>query len=289
MAFGFDDALAVGGGLASLLGGGGGKAQRQADAYRNQSENFLKRQNGVLGDIRGLRDSSMNAYTDFAPDALSSLRGYADYLGQDPWTDERNSAYLNNATEGIDADYARGVTNSVAQNALAGTPQSSRTAGDIYSLTNNRNAVFGKARNDRANFQAGDRERRLAQLASVLGGARSGFLNETQGGNQDLYSGYGAQSSAYGNLAGGAQGRADAAGGAQAGLYGGLASYLPGLLNGNKAEATKPVPSLYGVTPFNPAGSNPGWQDDLMQRQRQMSLSRMPNFGTNPVKPIGSY
>lgn len=243
MAFGWDDALAVG---LSLFGGG-----KKGPNYSgvNPYEYGI---NAIGGDYARLGGQGA---ANFALDnaSLRKARGkYAEYLGSDPYTDPYSAAVLARSTAGTTNAFTNAsndLTRSLAARGVA--PGGSVGAGALTALNGMRANTVAGAQSDLGYRQIADHERRLGALDQLYAGAAGGDL-------QQAYSGYSGAEGAYSRDAGIKIDEANGGAASQNTDMSGLGEGLSGVDWGGLFKKRKKQGGATGVSDWLTTGNNSG-------------------------------
>ena len=163
---------ATGTGLGSIIGLFSGNNSGQT-SY-SDAGTAMSNLTGLAGQYD---QTGLDALGDYGADEAgyqTALKNYATYLGEDPYTDSTNAAYINNATKGLSNAYNTAQSSLTSNLAARGIdPDSSIAAGAEAGLAASQAGAVAGAENSLQNAQIANTGARMSGLLSLMGGASS--------------------------------------------------------------------------------------------------------------------
>jgi len=160
----------------SLLGGLFGKKRRNPYAGQQaQAYGRLGQQGARYGQMAQQAQGGLDRYD---PQYRQGVDEYADYLRRDPYTDQRSTAALSQATAGSAAAYQSAQARLQASLAGRGMESSSLASGGLAGIEAGRAATMAGAQNDLAFRKIDEEGQRKQMLLQLLSGARGRYQGE---------------------------------------------------------------------------------------------------------------
>ncbi len=229
--------------------------KKPRNPFRAEMDQQTQTLSGVAGQYGGMAKTAQNRYNTFRPQADAALGDYADYLKQDPFTDQVSTQVLGRATAGTNTAYDAAKSNlaaSMARRGLSG--DSSAQVGGDAAIETARAGDFSRAENDLALRRLDTRRSNLSTLTGLLGGQaeneRGNAIDATgrqagvSGSLLDYYAGQNREANADN----------DAAYGNTMSTISGLGSLAGGMAGGG-GRAQNPFRT--GTPPFTPEQDDP--------------------------------
>ena len=241
------------------LSNNGAADRRLASTYAGDANSALRNQGAVANQLGTFAQGDTAAYNQFAPQARAATQGEADYLRQNPYTDNFSTQALNRATSGVTSAYLRSRANlssDLARRGMGG--DSSALTGGLAAMDASRAGIIGNAGEELAYRKIADNGGRLAQLAQLLSGAGQSAQQGAEGALTPQASIYGNMGSAYDVMAQQARQRASAAGAAQAGAFGNIGNLASALFSGGGNASGGGADYSSGATNMPPGMSYTG-------------------------------
>ena len=249
--------------LATSLGGlFGHHGDNGASQYRSDEMKQLHGLGDVASQYGDLGQEKLGQAKQYGNQYSGAVQRYGDYLGQDPFTDQRDASDLSRATAGTTQAYQQARANLQQNSYLRGldTPSSSG-ASSVYGgaeagIESGQAAALGNAQNQLAYNRIAQRGQNMGAQTNLYGGAQSQAYGQGMSALGSQAGVEGNIAGQYGNLANNAQSQQQQY---NQQLMGGLGQAGQDLGYGQGYKNAPQLPSLYGGGGY-PGGVNGGGQ-----------------------------